>query len=57
MHTGHFEQFGQAYEAIVRWIVGNNYEQTGPFREVYHKFDRHDVRDVVVEIQFPVRKR
>ncbi|MEM8859966.1 MAG: GyrI-like domain-containing protein [Chloroflexota bacterium] len=54
LFKGKMDSFMQGYEAILKWIEANHYEVTGPFREVYHEFERMD--DVSIEIQFPVAK-
>ncbi|MBV7335993.1 MerR family transcriptional regulator [Chloroflexi bacterium TSY] len=56
MFEGDFKKFMEGYDAVLKWIDLNNYRVTGPFREVYHKFDGQTNEDVAVEIQFPVAK-
>ncbi len=56
MHQGDFRLFGDSVKAIVAWIERNGYRIAGPFREVYHRFDRDQLEDTLVELQFPVSK-
>jgi DNA-binding transcriptional MerR regulator len=56
VHQGDFRAFMQSYAAVLEWIENNGYKVTGPFREVYHEFDRTHLHDVTVEIQFPVAR-
>jgi effector-binding domain-containing protein len=54
VHKGDFDEFGQAYKAILRWIETNGYRITGPYREIYLQHDRRDLKDTTTEIQFPI---
>lgn len=45
---------GLCLNAVGYWIAVNNAEITGPFREVYHRFDPTDVTRTIVEFQVPV---
>lgn len=56
MYNGAFDGFPDNYRVILGWIERNGYQITGPFREVYYKFDANDLSNVAVEIQFPVSK-
>jgi DNA-binding transcriptional MerR regulator/predicted transcriptional regulator YdeE len=56
VHQGDFRDFMRSYEAISRWIADNGYIVTGPFREIYHRFERGSNADTTVEIQFPVAR-
>ena len=56
MHQGDFRRFQDSMKVIVSWIERNAYTISGPYREVYHKFDHSDMDHVMVEIQFPVTK-
>ena len=56
MHQGDFRLFRDSYKAILGWIERNGYTVNGPFREVYHRWERDKLNDVMVEIQFPVKK-
>lgn len=56
MHQGDFRLFGESYRVILSWIERNGYAINGPFREVYHRWERNDLDNVMVEIQFPVTK-
>lgn len=54
IHTGAFKDFAQAYTTILAWITANSYQVAGPFREIYHRWQRDHLEDVVVEVLFPV---
>lgn len=54
LYKGEMKNFMQGYDEILKWIEGNGYCTTGPFREVYHDFSHMD--SVAIEIQFPVEK-
>jgi DNA-binding transcriptional MerR regulator len=54
MHTGDFRQFSQSVRALVQWIEDNGYRMNGALREIYHKFDPANIKDVLVEVQMPV---
>jgi len=56
VYQGDMKDFMQGYQAVLTWIETNGYEVTGPFREVYHKFEGEQTDDVMIEIQFPVAK-
>ncbi len=56
MHQGDFRNFQDSYKTILNWIERNGYTVNGPFREIYHKWDRNDLSNTTVEIQFPVKK-
>jgi len=56
VHQGNMQDFMQGYQAVLGWIKANGYEVTGPFREVYHKFDEGQLANVTIEIQFPVAR-
>lgn len=56
MHQGDFRAFRDSNKALLSWIERNGYRITGPFREVYYKWDREHLEDTMVEIQFPVSK-
>jgi DNA-binding transcriptional MerR regulator len=45
---------GLCLNAVGYWIAVNKAEITGPFREVYHRFDPTDVTRTIVEFQVPV---
>ena len=55
VHRGKFDEFTKLHPAVLRWIDANNYEITGPSREVYHRVD-HEGNTSVVEVQYPVAK-
>lgn len=56
MYQGAFDNYLDSYRVILGWIDRNGYTITGPFREVYYKFDWNDLQNITVEIQFPVTK-
>jgi effector-binding domain-containing protein len=56
VHHGDFDEFGRAYRAILRWIETNGYQITGPYREIYLKHDRRNLKETTTEIQFPIVK-
>ena len=57
IHRGPYSTLNQAYGAIIQWIDANNYEISGPNREIYLQGGaEQDNPDYVTEIQFPVRK-
>jgi len=56
MYNGPFSKYLDNYRVILGWIDRNGYTITGPFREVYYKFDWNDLDHIAVEIQFPVSK-
>ncbi len=60
MHKGAYENLGQAYAFVFRWIEENGYETTGePPRESYIDgiWNKPDVKDWLTEIQVPVLKK
>jgi effector-binding domain-containing protein len=56
VHQGDFRLFQDSYKVVLNWIERNGYTINGPYREVYHQFNRDNVDNVTVEIQFPVIK-
>ena len=58
VHKGSYETLHLAYNAISQWIEDNNYEISGPHRELYLKGEwiTSDTNEYITEIQFPVRK-
>ena len=55
---GSYDQFTEAYGALMQWIQANGYRIVGPNREIYIR-SHDDVAqpdDLVTEIQFPVMK-
>jgi len=59
IHQGSYDDFSQAYTAIMGWINANGYRIAGPYREIYlrgpgpHEIDPSAY---VTEIQIPVEK-
>jgi DNA-binding transcriptional MerR regulator len=59
IHKGPFLTIGEAYTAILKWIEANDYQISGPPREVYLKpADKGSQTDpqTITEIQFPIDK-
>jgi effector-binding domain-containing protein len=57
IHKGHYENFHQAYKALMTWIETNGYQIAGPNREVYlHGPGQGSPSSYITEIQLPVRK-
>jgi DNA-binding transcriptional MerR regulator len=57
IHHGIWDDFGQAYQAVIRWIDANGYRTAGPFREIYHEYHNDNTEASTTEIQFPVEKQ
>ena len=56
MH-GDFSNIQKAHGAVHEWIHANNYQISGPCREVYLQYERHgDPSQYVTEIQYPISK-
>jgi DNA-binding transcriptional MerR regulator len=58
VHHGPLMQLNRAYQALVQWIASNQYQISGPNREIYIHYAlpaRSDDASYVTEIQFPVR--
>jgi DNA-binding transcriptional MerR regulator len=59
IHSGAFNRFREAYDALGRWIEANGYRIAGAPREVYLHTNqpmRQDDESNVTEIQFPITK-
>jgi effector-binding domain-containing protein len=58
VYKGPYENIGEAYSAIMKWIEDNGYQITGPDRELYlvSPADTQNPAEYVTEIQFPVKK-
>ena len=56
IHQGDFEEFGRAYEALIRWNETNGYRLDGPIREIYLHYERNNPAANITEIQLPVTK-
>ena len=60
IHKGPYENFNQAYKALMNWLEANGYQISGPNREIYLKgpgrFLKGNPADYVTEIQLPVKK-
>lgn len=56
IHHGSYQNFNQAYTALLTWIEANGYQITGPNREIYLKGgSAQDDESYITEIQFPVK--
>jgi DNA-binding transcriptional MerR regulator len=58
VHHGPLTQLNRAYQALVQWIASNQYQISGPNREIYIHYTlpaRSDDASYVTEIQFPIR--
>jgi effector-binding domain-containing protein len=60
IHHGPYENFGQTYSALMKWVEGNKYQIAGPNREVYLKGPglilKGNPANYITEIQLPVKK-
>ncbi len=56
VHNGDFAEFTQGHAALLEWIDANGYRINGPYREVYIKHHKSNLKDSTTEIQFPVEK-
>jgi effector-binding domain-containing protein len=57
IHNGPYENFSQAYKALMTWIETNGYQIVGPNREVYLQGPgQGDPSSYITEIQLPVKK-
>ncbi|HEX5943263.1 MAG TPA: MerR family transcriptional regulator [Anaerolineales bacterium] len=70
VHVGEYSEIYQAYNALLAWIEANDYQMTGPIREIYLRYgadgldfelpptyladDRHEY---VTELQLSVERR
>jgi len=58
IHTGVDLFLGQAYVALSRWIKDNDYQITGPARQVRLRYgEQMDPTQYVTEVQYPVVKQ
>jgi DNA-binding transcriptional MerR regulator len=70
VHVGDYSAIYQAYNALLAWIGANNYQMTGPIREVYLRYGADglnfelpptylgtDANEYVTELQLSVEKR
>lgn len=59
IHKGPFLTIGEAYTAMLKWIEANDFQISGPPREVYlNPADKGSQTDpeTITEIQFPIDK-
>lgn len=58
IHTGADLFLGQAYAALYRWVKDNDYQITGPARQVRLKYGKQmDPTQYLTEVQYPVVKQ
>jgi DNA-binding transcriptional MerR regulator len=70
VHVGDYSAIYQAYNALLAWIEANDYQMTGPIREVYLRYGADglnfelpptylgtDANEYVTELQLSVEKR
>lgn len=60
LRPGPYDDFGPAYEAIMRWVEASEYRICGPNREIYLQGPddpTRDPSDYLTEIQFPITHR
>ena len=58
LHAGPYEEFGEAYQALMLWINENGYRPAGPCREVYLVGPQmvDNPADYRTEVIFPIEK-
>jgi effector-binding domain-containing protein len=59
VHHGAFNQIGEAYTTLLRWVEANLYRPSGPTREIFLKVNVPASRDDesnITEIQVPIEK-
>lgn len=56
IHQGSYEEFGRAYEALIKWNETNGYRLDGPMREVYLHYEPGNSTANITEIQLQVIK-
>jgi effector-binding domain-containing protein len=59
VRRGPWDDFSDAYQAIMDWVEANDYEITGPNREIHWQGPPSGVppEEYIMEIQFPIKKR
>ena len=70
VHVGEYSDIYQAYNALLAWIEANNYQMTGPIREIYLRYGAdgldfelpptylaNDKHEYVTELQLSVEKK
>jgi effector-binding domain-containing protein len=70
VHVGEYSGIYQAYNALLAWIEANDFQMTGPIREIYIRYGADglefelpstylavDKREYVTELQLSVQKR
>ena len=55
IHPGDLDDFDSSYARLLAWINDHGYQITGPYREVYLRWDTEDMPKSATEIQFPVQ--
>ena len=58
VHTGPWDDFRPAYQAIMKWVEANDYQIAGPNREIHLQGPGSGVppEEFQMEIQFPIEK-
>jgi effector-binding domain-containing protein len=70
VHAGEYSEIYQAYNALLAWIEANDFQMTGPIREIYIRYGADgldfelpgtyladDKHEYVTELQLSVEKR
>lgn len=56
VHLGPMNRISESWQAMHRWVVGNNYDYVGPCRELYIRAESDNQQDWVTELQQPIRQ-
>jgi len=56
VHVGSFSDFSNIHVEMSKWLLENNYELCGAYREFYLKHDLRNLADTITEVQYPVKK-
>jgi effector-binding domain-containing protein len=57
IHKGPYENFNQAYSALMTWVEANGFQMVGPNREIYLQGpDQGPPSSYITEIQVPIKK-
>lgn len=56
--TGGYEQFGDVFAAVGRWVEENGYGCAGPMFNIYHVslYDTDNPKEFITEVCYPVEK-
>lgn len=55
-HRGPYEEVGDTYSELAKWIADNGYTPVAPSREVYFSGPETPPEEVLTEIQIPVQR-